>query len=86
MRSLLVAIAKLPWRTTSEHPAISTLPSCKLYISKDPESCQLKWWHQVWNDLAGFDLQPRPGTGVSGVGGGHPVCPAPRGAQWLGLD
>ncbi len=48
VRSLLVAIAKLPWQATGEHPAIEYLASCKLYISKDPESCQLKWWHQVW--------------------------------------
>ena len=48
MRVVVVAIAKLPWQATGEHPAIEYLVAAKFYISKDPESCQLKWWHQVW--------------------------------------
>jgi len=41
VRSLLVAIAKLPWQATGEHPAIE-------YLAKLQALCQLKWWHQVW--------------------------------------
>ena len=48
MRSLLlVAIAKLPWQATGEHPAISTL-RCKHYILKGSRKLPVKWWHQVW--------------------------------------
>ena len=87
MRSLLVAIAKLPWQATGEHPAIEYLAKLQALYLKGSRKLPVEVVApSLGNDLAGFDLQPRPGTGVSGVGGGHPVCPAPRGAQWLGLD
>ena len=83
-KSLLVAIAGCPGR-----PPASILPSSTFaaanFISKDPESCRLKWWHQVWNDLA-VSISAQTGNGRFQALEVATLFALRRAVQWLGLD
>jgi hypothetical protein len=65
---------RLPWRATGEHPAIEYLAKLQaFYIQKD-RSCRLMV-AQVSGMIWRVSISsPDRGTGVSGVGGGHPFA------------